>query len=348
VHRRSVVSCTRIPNGVPAAGKYIYFTTDYRTFVSNRFFRRRNVPPPPPPKNPCRIPDIFRDLADPKRFAEAVGVPCRITTPCMIFKLVNGREVVLSEVTEEMCECLREYPPPENTQCLPSWEVEVTLMDYAKHHSAFGMYVYRQAAFVGKRKVYVAPWGPSTPIFQTMKALIALGFLSEDFEIEILKKHNAYDIHDIVATERFGRIYDIAFNFYEVKSGKEPVYHALLIYWVRSDRVARKYALKLWDLHKDITLKIVGIMEKLDDSARATVDAYRNMLALGTTHAPDYWVVKGVPPEKATKELEKHITSVAGREVRDPSSDLSFLLDIILEPKKSKEEKEKGGEDEEE
>ena len=102
----NIVSCIKIPEGTPVSGKYVCFTGDYRVFAYDEFIRRKSVPPPQAPENICFMPDIFADLVSPERFAKAVGVPCRITTPCVIYRLVDDKEVAEAEVDEEKCECL--------------------------------------------------------------------------------------------------------------------------------------------------------------------------------------------------------------------------------------------------
>ena len=70
-----VVSCIRVPG---REKYYVCFTSDYRVFQSPRFLRGSQQPPPPPSRV-CRFPDLFRDLGSPSAFANAVGVPCRLT-----------------------------------------------------------------------------------------------------------------------------------------------------------------------------------------------------------------------------------------------------------------------------
>lgn len=327
-----VVSCTRIPDGVPGAGRYLCFTDDYKTFVTDWFVRSRTLPPPPPSRI-CRYPDAFRDLSDPSKFAEAVGVPCRITKPCVKYVLTPGGEVADGSVTPEECDdCLSCVECPENVACHPSWELEVDLMDYAKHQSAFGERVYRQAVFIGRRKAYAAPWGPSIYIFLTMKVLIELGVLNPKMESEIRRKHKVFDIAGLVANERFGTITDIAFNFYSLGRDMtgEEAYEAVLIYWTEADWIARKYAFKLWDLHRDLTLPIVNIMESIDFITKAMVNYYLKVDTLGTPAGNDVWPIK-TPNTPITPEvIERLVDEVLNPPPEPVKVDLQKELEKLL------------------
>jgi len=312
----NIVSCIKIPEGTPASGKYVCFTRDFRIFAYDELIRRKRVPPPKPPENICFLPDIFADLVSPKRFAKAVGVPCRITTPCVIYRLVDGKEVAEKEVDEEKCECTRDVEPPPNTCCLSAWDVEKELLEATLHLSIrTGIRVYRQAVFIGKKKVYAAPWGPDGRMFNMLKMLVRLGFISEEEELEIGLKHGAYDVSDVIASEMCGRVYNIAFNFYKVKDEPEPTYHALLVYWVPSDKSARRYALKLWDLYKDVTLRVLKHIEELERA----IPYARDLVIPQAPYAEVPWRTSGLSPEEAVAFYVAELSKTRGLKVLHPA-----------------------------
>jgi hypothetical protein len=294
----TIVSCVR----PPGEARHVCFTSDYRIVVLDRFVRSR-AKPPKPPANVCRMPDVFADAADPERLAERIGVPCRLTVPCVVYRHVKGREVAEPSVNEELCEELCfEYPPREGISCDFSWHVLEDLMDIIRHHTAFGHLVFRSAVFIGRNKAYPAPWGPTRLVYETMKTLIALGYLPKEFELEILKKFNATEVYHIIAYERYGRIHTMGFNFYPKPDGK---YEAIAVFWVGSDWSARKYALTLWDMHKEYTRKVIEFMESAPDYVRARVELYRNLYVAGKAVTASFWPVRGYPSKDVGKLLQK-------------------------------------------
>ena len=296
-----IVGCIKVP------GKekyYVCFTDDYRVIRLDTFFRSR-ARPPKPPERICRLPDIFRDLGEPSRFAKAVGVPCRLTVPCVVYYLENDVEKALDKVDDEVCtHYMEDYPPPEDAYADSTLNVLTELMDYAKYHSKFGENVYRTCVFIGKTKAYAAPWTADRLIFDTMRALIEIGLLDKKFEDEIALKYKALELASIIGAERFGRIYDVGFNFYEHNGRLE----AVAMFWVRTDKVARRYALRLWDIHFNYTMKIVETMNNLPDGLRLFVENYRNWKVLGVPYWRTYFAdVKGIDKEEVQRIAEESI-----------------------------------------
>jgi len=282
----SVVGCIKVPS---REKYYVCFTDDFRVIQSTKFLRSR-VTPPQPPARVCRVPDVLTDLGSPSSFASAVGVPCRLTVPCVIYKKIEGREIAKPSVSDAICyEAMTAIPPPKNTVAYPTWEIIEMLMDMVQHHSKFGNDIYRSCVFIGKKKAYPAPWTATTLIRDTMRALIDLGYLDKKFETEIVMKYNALEISSVIGMERFGRIYQAGFNFY----GHGDKYEAVAVFWTSSDYAAKKYALRLWDMHLNYTMKIVEIMNKLPDYAKLKVENYRNESVLGVPYWRTYFETGG-------------------------------------------------------
>jgi len=282
----SIVSCLKVPRHEKY---YVCFTDDYRVIQSEKFLRSR-VPLPKPPDRICRIPDVFQDLGSPQTFAKSVGVPCRLTVPCVIYRKIDEREVADIKVNDSICyEVATSIPPPENAVAYPTWDLIEQLMDTVQHHTKFGSKVYRSCVFIGKRRAYPAPWTATKLIYDTMRALIELSYLDKRFETEIVEKYNTLEISSVIARERFGKIYHVGFNFYEHNNR----YEAVMMFWTSSDRAARKYALFLWDLHFDYAMKIIEIMNKLPDAVKLKVENYRNIAVLGVPYWRTYFELKG-------------------------------------------------------
>lgn len=245
----SVVSCIKPPKW---SSKYVCFTSDYRVVVLDRCVG--TLRPPPPPRRVCMFYDIIGDFGDPESFIKHVQPPCKLTTPCVVYKYVNFKEVVLEKVNDNVCEKVCVEP---ETRCFSTWEWLENTITYT--HQAFGN-VYSTAVFIGKKKAYVAPFSPTRRVAKAVGELIDRGYLSNDFINKVINKFKATSIYDVVAVERFGSIYAVAFNFYENPNGS---YESVAMFWVSSDRVARKYALTLWDMHEEITKKVVPLMDNL-------------------------------------------------------------------------------------
>jgi len=292
-----IVSCLKVPGNEKY---YVCFTTDYRVIQSDRFIRSR-IPPPPPPREICRYPDIFTDLRAPQAFIKGVGVPCRLTVPCVIYRKIEDKEVAEPKVTDEMCDdVMTSVPAPENAVGYPTWDMIELLMDAVQHHSRFGSDVYRSCVFIGRTKAYPAPWTATLLIYDTMRALEDLGYLDRKFETEIVEKYGVLELSSVIALERFGRIWQVGFNFYE-HNGK---YEAVAMFWVTNDYVARKYALFLWDLHLNYTMKIVDLMNSFPDAVKLKVENYRNFMVLGFPYWRTYFELKGRSLDELPKVVE--------------------------------------------
>lgn len=323
----NIVSCTKVPG---KEKDYVCFTDDYRVVHLDRFFRSK-TPPPRPPRKICRMPDIFADLGTPTDFAEAVGVPCRLTVPCVVYIYDGGREKAFSRVNDEVCRKYMEgYPLPQEAYAASTLEVLEDLMDLAKHHSKFGKNVYRSCVFIGKTRAYVAPWTATKLIYDTMKALIDLGFLDKGFEAEVVSRYGALLITSVIGSEKFGRIYRVGFNFYEHNNRLE----AVAMFWVRTDRVARRYALRLWDMHINYTTKVIEVVNKLPEDVRLLVEHYRNAKVLGAPHWKTFFPGGGYKAEEVAEHIKNILVApqVAAdvHGVGDPSERFHMVMKSII------------------
>lgn len=248
----SIVSCYRNNN------RYVCFTSDFRVVVLSRLVRG-SLRAPRPPSRICKYPDILTDVWSPVQLANSIGVPCRIPLPCVVYTPSGP-----VEVNEKMCEELCfQYPPPRDKVCTPSWNVLRDLMGIVASAPGVG-HVYKMSVFIGKKKAYPAPWGPTWENYVALTEMMQRGLLPNDFEGKIVEKYGAVDVYSIITRELHGRIHSYGFNLYANPDGS---YEALAIFWTENDAVARRYATVFWDMHENYTRKVLDAVEKAKANA---------------------------------------------------------------------------------
>jgi hypothetical protein len=135
-------------------------------------------------------------------------------------------------------------------------------------------------------------------------------------------------VSDVIAREMFGRVYSIAFNFYKVKDEPEPTYHALLAYWVPSDKSARKYALKLWDLYKDVTLRVLKHVEELEKLVPYTSSLVLPQAPYANVPYPD----TGLSVDEAISLYVEELSKARGLKVLHPADYyFAYVFDQVMD-----------------
>ena len=216
------------------------------------------VRPPSPPRRVCRLTDLPLAEPDPELYASEVGVPCRLTKPCMVFTLGDDdREVVLEDVDEETCKRYLAYPLSARSDVMSTWRA-MQVFEKLAYRSAVLHDFYRMLVFCGTSKCYPAPMSPDELILHAARRLAEKGYLDDGLIPRLVEKYGKVTIETIVGGEALGDIRSVAINF----AGSPGSWTFYAFFWTGSDRTALRYAETLWRLHDELTIPVTEAAQR--------------------------------------------------------------------------------------